>query len=75
MDAPQQARGSKVELTPAEGSGDAALNVALKGLSSSPLTLNVTPNRSSGFTVWFGRPQELAALYVRERDAALKSSR
>jgi hypothetical protein len=71
----QQARGSKVELTPAGGKGDAALNVALKGLSSSPLTLNVTPNRPGGFKVWFDRPQELAELYVRERDAALKSTR
>jgi hypothetical protein len=71
----QQARGSKVELLSADGTGDAALKVGLKGLSSEPLTLNVTPNREAGFKVWFDRPQELAALYVRERDAALKSSR
>ena len=71
----QQARGSEVELTPASGTGDAALNVALKGLASAPLTLNVTANRPGGFKVWFDRPQELAALYVRERDAALKSTR
>jgi hypothetical protein len=71
----QQARGSDVKLVPAEGTGDAALTVALKGLASAPLTLNVTPNRPGGFTVWFDRPRELAALYVRERDAALKSSR
>ena len=71
----QQARGSKVELTPAGGMGDAALYVALKGLASSPLTLNVAANRPGGFKVWFDRPQELAALYGRERDAALKSTR
>jgi hypothetical protein len=70
----QQARGSEVELTPASGTGDAALNVALKGVASAPLTLNVTANRPGSFTVWFDRPQELAALYVRERDAALKAS-
>jgi hypothetical protein len=71
----QQARGSEVELTPASGTGDAALNVALKGLVTAPLTVNVTANRPGSFTVWFDRPQELAALYVRERDAALKSTR
>ena len=70
----QQARGSEVELITAEGTGDAALKVALRGLSLAPLTLNVTPN-SGGFKIWFDRPQELASLYVRERDAALKSSR
>ncbi len=70
----QQARGAEVELLPADGTGDAALKVALKGLVPAPLTLNVTPSQS-GFKVWFDRPQELAALYVRERDAALKSSR
>jgi hypothetical protein len=71
----QQARRAKVELTPADGAGDAALKVALKGLAPEPLTVNVTPAKSGGFTVWFDRPQELAALYVRERGAALKSAR
>ena len=70
----QQARGSEVELIPSEGAGDAALKVALKGLSPAPLTLSVTPN-AGGFKVWFDRPQDLAALYVRERDAAMKSTR
>ena len=70
----QQARGSKVELIPADGEGDAALKIALKGLAAEPLTLNVTPSRAGGFSVWFDRPQELAALYVRERAAALKAS-
>jgi hypothetical protein len=70
----QLARGSVVELIPAEGAGDAALKVALKGLSPAPLTLNVTPD-AGGFKIWFDRPQELASLYVRERDAALKSAR
>jgi hypothetical protein len=70
----QQARGSSVELIPAEGSGDAALKVALKGLSPEPLTLNVTPS-PAGFRIWFERPEELASLYVRERGVALKSSR
>jgi hypothetical protein len=70
----QQARGSEVELIPVNGTGEAALTVALKGLSSPPLTLNVTAKRP-GFKIWFDRPQELAALYVRERDAALQSTR
>jgi hypothetical protein len=71
----QQARGSKVELISADGEGDAALKVALKGLAAEPLTLNVTPSRAGGFAVWFARPQELAVLYVRERAAALKAPR
>jgi hypothetical protein len=71
----QQARGSKIELRPAEGTGDAALSVELKGLSVAPLTVDVTPSGASGFTVAFERPQEQAALYSRERDAALKSVR
>ena len=71
----QQARGSEVELIPAGGTGDAALKIALTGLVSPPLTLNVTPDRAAGFKVWFDRPQELAALYVRAREAALKSAR
>jgi hypothetical protein len=70
----QQARGSDVELIPVDGAGDAALKVAVKGLSPAPLTLAVTPNQS-GFKVWFERAPELASLYSRERDAALKSSR
>ncbi|HXT00451.1 MAG TPA: hypothetical protein VN915_07230 [Elusimicrobiota bacterium] len=71
----QQARGSKVELSPAEGEGDAALTVALKGLAAEPLTVDVTPLGASGYKVAFERPQELAALYSREREAALKSAR
>ena len=71
----QQARGSEVELIPVKDTGDAALIVALKGLATPPLTLNVTAKRPGGFKVWFDRPQELAALYGRERDAALKSKR
>lgn len=71
----QAARGSKVELTPAEGEGDAVLNVGLKGLSAAGLTLNVAPDAAGGFKVWFGRPQEVASLYARERDAALKFTR
>lgn len=70
----QQARGSEVALTPADGAGDAAVKVGLKGLSPAPLTLNVTPN-SGGFKVWFERPEETAALYARERAAALQASR
>ena len=71
----QQARGAKVELTPAGGVGDAALMVALKGLAPEPLTVNVTPSRAGGFKVWFERPRELADLYVRAREAALTSAR
>jgi len=71
----QQARGSKVELSPAEGTGDAALTVALKGLSAAPLTVDVVPSGAGGFAVAFERPQELAALYAGAREAALKSSR
>jgi hypothetical protein len=70
----QAARGSEVELTPAAGAGDAALQVGLKGLSAAPLTLNVTPNLG-GFKVWFERPQEIAALYAQARETALKSAR
>jgi hypothetical protein len=69
----QQARGSEVEVIPADAPGDAALKVALRGLDERPLTLNVTPAAPGGFKVWFDRPRELAALYVRERDAALKA--
>lgn len=71
----QQARSRKVELIPADGAGDAALKVAVRGLAADPLILNVTPSRTGGFSVWFERPQELAALYVRERAAALKAPR
>lgn len=71
----QQARGSKIELTPAEGPSDAALRVGLKGLSTEPLTLNVAPGDAGGFKLWFDRPEELAALYARARAAALKSAR
>jgi len=71
----QQARGSSVELSPVEGAGDAALKVALKGLSPEPLTVDVTPGRAGGFKVSFERAEDLAALYGRERAAALKASR
>ncbi|MFI5362184.1 MAG: hypothetical protein ACHQ49_09465 [Elusimicrobiota bacterium] len=69
----QQARGSELQLIPAEEPGETTLKVALKGLSPA-LKLNVTPGRG-GFKIWFERPQELAALYAGERDAALKSRR
>jgi hypothetical protein len=68
----QQARGSSVELSPVDGGGDAALKVGLKGLSGGPLTVDVTPAPAGGFRVSVERPQELAALYAREREAALK---
>jgi hypothetical protein len=70
----QAARGSEIELAPAEG-GDAALKVGLKGLSAAPLTIDVAPGPSGGFKVSFERPLEIASLYARERDAALKSAR
>lgn len=68
----QQARGSKIVLTAADGDGDAALKVGLKGLTAEPLTVDVTPSPAGGFKVGFERPRELAALYAREREAALK---
>lgn len=67
----QEARGSKVELTPADGAGDAALIVRLQDLDSAPLTINVTPKLLGGFKVWFDQPLALAALYGRERDTVL----
>lgn len=71
----QQARGSAVELTPVDGPGDAALSVKVKGLDSQPLIINVSPRLLGGFKVWLERPLYLAALYGRERDAILRSSR
>lgn len=68
----QQARGSKVVLTPVEGEGDAALRLTLQDLDAPALTINVTPKLLGGFKVWFDQPLMLAALYGRERDAALK---
>lgn len=72
----QSARGSAVVLTPAAGeSGDAVLTATLKGVDAPPLVLNVTPHLLGGFQVWFDKPLELAALYGREREAALKIRR
>ena len=71
----QQARGFKLEMTALDASGDAVLAVKLRHLDAPALTLNVTPQAMGGFKVWFGQPFLLAALYGRERDAALKSSR
>lgn len=71
----QQARGSEVELTPVDGPGDAAVAVKLKDLDAQPLIINVTPRLLGGFKVWFERPLFLAALYGREREAILRSSR
>lgn len=71
----QQARGSSLVLTPVDGPGDAALSVKLKGLDAQPLIVNVSPRLLGGFKVWLERPLFLAALYGRERDALLRSSR
>jgi len=71
----QQARGSEIALAPAAGEGDAALTVTLRDLDAAPLTLNVSPRLLGGFKVWFDQPLVLAALYGRERDAALKTVR
>lgn len=68
----QQARGSEIEVLTAEGESDAALIIKLKGVESQPLTLNVSPHLLGGFSVWFDHPAEAAALYARERAAALK---
>jgi hypothetical protein len=71
----QQARGSRVDLTPVEGPGDAALLVRLRDSDAAPLVVNVTPRLLGGFKVWLDRPFVLAALYDRERSAALSSRR
>lgn len=71
----QQARGSEAVVAAAEGPGDAALTVKLRDLDAQPLVLNVSPRLLGGFKVWFERPLVLAALYGRERDAALRASR
>lgn len=71
----QQARGSEVELTPVDGPGDAAVSLKLKDLDAQPLIINVSPRLLGGFKVWLERPLFLAALYGRERDAVLRTSR
>lgn len=71
----QQARGSEAVIAAAEGPGDAALTVKLRDLDAQPLVLNVSPRLLGGFKVWFERPLVLAALYGRERDAALRVAR
>ncbi len=68
----QQARGSEIEVVTAEGSGDAAVTVKLKGVEADPLVLNVSPHLLGGFSVWFDHPEAAAALYARERQAVLK---
>lgn len=70
----QQARGSEIAVSPAEGAGDAALIVTLKGVDAQPLTLNVSPHLLGGFTVWYDQPQVAAGLYARERSAVLKKT-
>ena len=67
----QQARGSKLEVSPTEGPGDAALTMRLADLDAKPLVLNVAPQPLGGFKVWFDSPFVLAALYGRERAAVL----
>lgn len=71
----QQARGSEVVLTPVAGDGDAVLTVALKGVKTGPMTLNVSPRLLGGFKVWFDEPLVLASVYGRERDSVLKTAR
>lgn len=71
----QQARGSAVELTPVDGPGDATLSMKVRGLDTQPLIINVSPRLLGGFKVWLENPLYLAALYGRERDAVLRSSR
>ena len=70
----QQARGSEIEVVTAEGAGDTALIVKLKGVNAVPLLLNVSPHLIGGFSVWFDQPEAAAALYTRERDAVLKTA-
>ena len=71
----QQERGSEIEVVTAEGAGDAALTVKLKGVDAAPPTLNVSPHLIGGFSVWFDHPEAAAALYAREREAVLKTVR
>ncbi|UPT73775.1 MAG: hypothetical protein M0D55_18305 [Elusimicrobiota bacterium] len=71
----QQARGSEAVVSAVDGPGDAAIAVKLKDLDAQPLILNVSPRLLGGFKVWFERPLVLAALYGREREAVLRSSR
>lgn len=71
----QQARRSEIEVVTAEGAGDAALIVTLKGVDAPPLALNVSPHLLGGFSVWFDRPEAAAALFAREREAVLRSAR
>ncbi len=68
----QQARGSEIEVLTAEGAGDAALTVKLKGVDAAPLTLNVSPHLLGGFSVWYDHPEATSALFARERQAVLK---
>jgi hypothetical protein len=70
----QQERGSEIEVTAAEGEGDTALIVKLKGVNAVPLLLNVSPHLIGGFSVWFDHPDAAAALYAREREAVLKTA-
>jgi len=69
----QQARGSEIEVATAEGEGDAALIVKLKGVNTVPLKLNVSPHLIGGFAVWFDHPEAAAELYAREREIVLKN--
>jgi hypothetical protein len=69
----QQARGSELEIATAEGEGDAALILKLKGVNAVPLKLNVSPHLIGGFAVWFDHPEAAAELYARERAVALKN--
>jgi len=71
----QQERGSEIEVVTAEGEGDAALIVKLKGVDAAPLALNVSPHLLGGFSVWFDQPEAAAALYARERAAVLNAPR
>lgn len=71
----QQERGSEISVVAAEGEGDAALIVKLKGVEAAPLMLNVSPHLLGGFSVWFDQPEAAAALFARERTAVLNAPR
>ncbi len=71
----QQARGAELEVATAQGEGDAALIVKLKGVNAIPLRLNVSPHLIGGFAVWFDHPEAAAELYAREREIVLTSAR
>lgn len=67
----QQARGGVLDVRTADGAGDAAVIMDLKG--PWPLTLNVSPHLLGGFKLWIDHPEDAASLWQRERALVPKS--